>query len=269
MFTESSLYSSSQILNRIAQNTSLSELWDLTQSSLSSSFMVALTMSEYENKTGINRASSHFGFCFIAPLQYKSYSYMTIIVVADDALDADIAHEIAHLYIHAKLKYPWPWVNLNIYNELPKTTEFSRLAHNATRIYDIAVHSFIDKVLMDFCLFDLSVYERMIRNYKDELNKYLKSFNGFLDDYIFLRTIELHHRLPEKDWHVIESEYSQRKGFRTLMNKIGQLPPYPNVLTPNSVTEFVSQMWQSFKIDPSATGIELLIDTPINQHDCN
>ncbi|HCS76062.1 MAG TPA: hypothetical protein DIW17_19590 [Clostridiales bacterium] len=258
--------STPSLIKIIKDNPNLLTLWNEVEYRLPNYFLHIITMSQYTQITGVNRAQTHYGFCKVAPFRNNELTdkdYLATIVIAPDALIADIGHELMHLYIHG-IGYPFV-----IFNSKPisDSIEILEMDNLATRIHDIAVHPVIDRNLTTINLFDNQVWERMFRNYSNELQSYLKNPNYFNDkNYIVIRTIELQHRLPPEMWQQIETMFKERPSYQRLLDKIKQLPCFPGNLSPQSVYKYITDMWKYYRIKPEQLNLDLTINSPLLQN---
>lgn len=253
------------IIEHIESNPHLYKFLKETELVVPNCYIDFYTMKEYELITGINRRGSHYAFCHVFPLKLNTPTekkYCAAIVVADDGNMSDIAHELCHLYIHGKLGYPWPWLD-NTFEKVQETKELVQQAFYATRIYDSAVHPIIDQILQDRSLLDTIIFHRMYKNYSDDLAKYLRSPNNSDKYYIFTRTIELQKRLPSEMIVNINKEFGTRNSYSKLLSQIQHLPKYPDSLNPDSVYQYILEMWKEYGINSNSIYTKLLKRTPL------
>lgn len=242
----------------------LNELWEETESVIPNCTLAIYSMQEYTQITRIDRSASHYAFCHVVPMPNTLYDkqYGAAIIVADDAINSDIAHELCHLYIHGNHGYPWIWLDDNFKKE-QQTVEIQQQAFYATRIYDIAVHPIIDQILQERCLLDPIIFNRMYNTYLEELKKYLKNPLNGNKFYVFTRTIELQKRLPIELLNAINKEFGFRNSYSNLLGQIQQLPKYPDKPAPDSIYQYILDMWRAFEIKPDSIHSKLLMRTPL------
>lgn len=215
-----------------------------------------------------DKSQTHYGFVNIAPLPDNTQcpeDYLAAIVLAQDALIADIGHELMHLFIHG-IGYPYVWHDYKYGETFIETPEIKEIATTITRIYDIAVHPVIDEFLIKRNLFNTKVWERMYKTYIDELKIYLKNPNSFLNkNYIILRAIELQHRLPQEKWLDIHHMFNERPSFQRLINNIEKLPTFPTILSSENIYNYVTNMWAHFRLNPNQLKLSLQTNTSLSK----
>lgn len=259
-------------IEKIQSNSILLDFWNITQSFMPHIPLTLLTMDEFAEATGKNKTKSYYAFCTIVPstpelIAQFGIEYISYILITDDTTDADIAHELAHFYIHSYLGYPWAWSKLRFGEKLSDQPGIQEMQYTAERIYAMAVHPIIDKLLKEHNLFDLQMYDRMCMGYIEELKNYLKDPTNpkVGKRYILIRTVELMLRLPSNKWTMIKNNYINHNDFKRIINKAKKLPQYPDIPKPDLIFQYVTDMWNYFNIDPAQIELELTFDTPIKK----
>ncbi|HBR02298.1 MAG TPA: hypothetical protein DD738_06785 [Ruminiclostridium sp.] len=256
------------LIKIIKDNPNLFTLWNDTERQLPNCFLRIMYMNDYARITGVNRAQTNYAFCKIEPFSNNvetDKDYLATMVIASDALIADIGHELMHLYIHS-IGYPFIVPTYKYGEVLDNSAEILEMDKLATRIHDVTVHPIIDRNLTTINLFDNQVWERMFRNHSNELQSYLKNPNYFKDkNYIVIRTIELQHRLPPEMWQQIETMFKERPSYQRLLGKIKQLPCFPDNLSPQNVYEYITNMWKYYRIKPEQLNLDLTFNSPLLQ----
>lgn len=260
--------SDQSLVQIVESNPNLLILWNEVENKLSNCLLYLITSKEYAQKTQNDKSNTHYGFVNITPLPDVARlpkNYLATIVVAPDALEADIGHELMHLFIHG-VGYPYIWHDYKYGEAFTETPEIKETATTITRIYDIAVHPLIDQFLIKRNLFNAKVWERMHKTYIDELNIYLKNPDSFLNkNYIILRTIELQHRLPQEMWLGIYHMFTKRTSFQRLMNNIEELPTFPTTLSSENIHNYITSLWAHFRLNPNQLNLSLQTDTPLSK----
>lgn len=253
---------SKQLVDWIKTIPNINIFWEDTKSVMPNCLIQFYTQIEFEEITRSKRGRYHYAFCLIHPYQDTPPKYCAAIVVSEEALLVDIAHELCHLYIHGSLGYPWPWLDETATKE-QETLQIRKMSNYATRIYDSTIHPIVDKVLENRLLFDPIIYERLYTSFLSELQQYLKNPNTGDSTYILTRMIELQNRLPDRYQVNLDREFGARKSYSRLLQKIETLPKFPDPLTPSNVSKYIIEMWKQFNIDPDLIQVSLLNRTPM------
>ncbi|NPV89550.1 MAG: hypothetical protein HPY50_02085 [Firmicutes bacterium] len=152
--TEGEIYSmvpTSEAYLLILSKPELLHLWNTTEWSLPNCIIEPYSVPEYGNLTGTYyERPDYVGSVINKVGAADGKQFAVSIVIGKSALLADIAHEVAHLYIHSKLGYPLIWLSPDLWASFDQLTTYQHAAH----FYASAVHPVIDDFLKDINLFN-------------------------------------------------------------------------------------------------------------------
>lgn len=252
-------FKASEALKQIESSSELADLWDKTRQSLTNCIIQPCSLKEYAALTGIQWDRLDYVGSVIDPTETGNpVEYVITLIIGPNALLTDIAHEIAHLYLHGRLGFPIPWLA----PEKWKSPEMLSLFELASHMHVILIHPIIDRLLKDINIFNPVIYSRIATDYRQELLKYSKNPLSLGKDYFVVRTIATRQRLPRSYWQETIAGYEGRNSFIRLQERIKALPLIPAELNPNSVYEYVAAMWQVFGIAKNRE-ISLCYNSPL------
>lgn len=131
----------------------LKKFWKDTALSIPNAYLFLMDIAYYDSLMGTDRVKRNYAFTRLAPAprgkkmadgSIIDRDFFAPIVVPVPPNVTDTAHEIAHYYLHGILDYPFL---VDKFNGVIIDDLLDLQKSIATRIYDIAVHPTIDKVL--------------------------------------------------------------------------------------------------------------------------
>ncbi|MDI6906422.1 MAG: hypothetical protein QMC81_02880 [Thermoanaerobacterales bacterium] len=226
-------------------NKPLLRLWRDTQDVIPNAHLVILQMAQIQSAIRIDLARTCYAALIITPLSAQDKenlrtdrNYAAVIAVADDYTPSDIAHELAHLFVHGSLGFPWLWDQIGS-ERVDRETWTKR--NFLARICDVAIHPTVDKVVEDYGLLT-GIRERLYADCKDVIKQHLRNPSDSQLNWTLLRVIELRQRLTPQQWTKILLKFSHRTSFEELLAQERLWPTYPSDLTPESATKYIDEM---------------------------
>lgn len=250
----------------------LKKFWIETQNSIRNAAMIPTNILE----TYPEAASSLYAFTAPmknAPSSPIKFPYLINVAMHIPAKPGDVAHEVAHLYLHAVKNYPFIWDHHSLNLERPSkpiTNHKIFIERNlAARVYDVIIHPLVDKELQIRNLLSTDFESRMIEDAKMNLKSFsdestdrrkmtLKNINS-----LFL--VEYSLRLNPSQWGSILKPFEKDKSIselNTFALKLNDIISSYGT-DPSGILNAIKESWRFFNLRQYRINMDLLEKSPI------